>query len=250
VNPALLRKRISKGAAAARHPVYRGGLRHGVLAAVEHEAILRGLAPIGTVLDVGANVGQFALVARRTFPDAAIISFEPLPQARERMQRVFADDPAFDCVPAAVAATGGEARFHVTSADDSSSLLPVADRQVEEFPGTSESFTLDVPTVRLDDALAERELRGPILLKADTQGTELEVLRSAGELLGRISHVLVEASFVELYRGQADAADLIAWLGDQGWALRGVYDVKTSRRTGVPLQADLLFQPKAGGAGS
>ena len=62
----------------ALDPYYRKALCLGVGAAIEHEPMLRTLSACGvlTVLDVGANVGQFTLVARRVFPKARVIAFE------------------------------------------------------------------------------------------------------------------------------------------------------------------------------
>ena len=63
-------------------PAWRDALRrHRVAAGVEHARVLRNLGPVGTVVDIGANRGQFALAARHCFADARIVSFEPLPAA-------------------------------------------------------------------------------------------------------------------------------------------------------------------------
>jgi hypothetical protein len=59
----------------------RALLRHRVAAGVEHAGVLRNLGPVRTVVDIGANRGQFALAARQCFPAARIVSCEPLPAA-------------------------------------------------------------------------------------------------------------------------------------------------------------------------
>jgi hypothetical protein len=88
-------------------------------------------------------------------------------------------------------------------------------------------------------------LEGPVLLKLDTQGTELAVLQGGPAVLAQVTHVILEASFVELYVGQARATDLVAHLLDAGFELRSVYDVKTSTHTGEPIQADFVFSRPA-----
>jgi len=237
----LQKKRFDKVRATVRHPDLRRALRHKVLPAVEHLPVLQALPPVDLVVDIGANVGQFALVARHRWPGARIVSFEPLPQAAQRLRAVFAGDGRFECRSVALTDHAGTEAFHVTGHDDSSSLLPVATRQVEEF-ATDGVAVLQVTTARLDDVLPAAELpAGPILVKIDTQGTELDVLRGGTELLARAAHLIVEVSFVELYQGQADAGDVTRFLSDHGWDLRSVYDVKTSRRSGEPLQADVVF---------
>lgn len=249
MNAALQRKRLHKTALSLRHPLYRTALRHRVLPAVEHEAVLATLGSISSVIDVGANVGQFAVVARRCFPAATIVSFEPLPGPRKRLQILFAGDAAFSCSELALADVAGPVPFHVAGADDSSSLLRVAARQVEEFPGTRCVETVTVQAERLDRVLEERaELPGALLLKLDTQGSELAVLRGAECTLARVTALIVEVSFVGLYEGQGSTTEVVRFLLDHGFGLAAAYDVKSSRRTGEPIQCDLAFV-RAGGPG-
>lgn len=66
-----------KFARLARHPSLWKAARCGVLASLEHEVVPLGTP--GTVIDVGASHGQFALLANLHFPRARIVSFEPLP---------------------------------------------------------------------------------------------------------------------------------------------------------------------------
>src|SRR5215213_1180187 len=66
---------------------YRHGLRLGVAAAIEHTADYIPCEP-ATILDVGANRGQYALFALHQYPSAELISFEPLPQAAKVLRRV------------------------------------------------------------------------------------------------------------------------------------------------------------------
>ncbi len=130
---ALQRKRIDKALTAIRHPELRRALRQKVLPATEHLPVLAGLPAAELVVDIGANVGQFALVARHRWPEARIVSFEPLPACAAQVAALFAGDPRFECRCLALADHAGTKAFHVTGAHDSSSLLPVAPRQVEEF---------------------------------------------------------------------------------------------------------------------
>jgi FkbM family methyltransferase len=236
-------KRVRKGRAALARATYRGALRRAVLPAVEHQAMLEQLPDVAAVVDVGANIGQFAIVAREVYPHATILSFEPLPQASKKLRALFAGDPRFEHVALALTDVGGALPFHVSGADDSSSLLPLAARQVAEFPATRGVDTLEVTAARLDDAMAGRPLPdGALLIKLDTQGTELAVLRGGPDTLARARYLILEASFVELYEGQAEASEINAFLVERGWRLRAVYDVKTSRLTGEPIQADFVYE--------
>ncbi len=222
-------------------PASRRALRHGVAGAVEHDTVPYPV-DFRTVVDVGANRGQFALVAARRFPNAALWCFEPLPSTRAKLEAVLGSRPHVTVLGTALAATAGDHDMHVTRHDDSSLLHAIGDRQVEEFPRTEEVSAVRVPTARLDELLTPADVAVPALLKLDVQGAELEVLQGAGKLLdnGAFHAILVECSFVELYVGQGLVTEVIALLDSHGWWSRGAYNV-TYGSGGACLQADLLF---------
>ncbi|MEL7364229.1 MAG: FkbM family methyltransferase, partial [Bacteroidota bacterium] len=59
--------------------------------------MLRDLCRLGlrpkTVIDVGANIGQFARAAAETFPEARVVAFEPLPEVAQQARQHLADCP-------------------------------------------------------------------------------------------------------------------------------------------------------------
>jgi FkbM family methyltransferase len=231
--------RVGKLFGVLREPEYRHAVRHGVAASVEHEAIpLR--SDFRTVLDVGANRGQFAVFAARRFPGATLFCFEPLPGAREQLVRAIKTPSRLRLSDVALGASTEAAEFHVSSADDSSSLPPISRRQSEAFPGTGERTTVTVQVRRLDEMLTAPELNTPVLLKLDVQGAELAVLEGAELLLPSIDAVLVEVSFVELYAGQPLADAVWAKLRESGFSCRGAWSMTYGPKREC-LQGDFLF---------
>lgn len=220
--------------------VYRRGLRHGVGAAIEHRRLIGSLS-LATVVDVGANVGQFSLLVRALHPEAGIIAFEPLPDAAARYRQVFEGDNRATLHEAAIAPEQGSATMHVSASADSSSLLPISDRQSELFPGTEEVGTTDVDVGPLDSFVTSDDVRAPAMLKIDVQGFELEVLRGSAALLPAFAYVYVEASFEALYEDQALFADVAAFLEAQGYEEVGRYNLSYTP-DGAPIQADFLFR--------
>lgn len=217
-------------------PAYWRALRHGVAPSIEHQA-LAGL-DIGTLIDVGANRGQFTLFARRLFPNVKVFAFEPLAEAAKTFRALFANEPDIRLFVAAVGERAGEADMHVTERDDSSSLLPLA-QQTAVF-GTREATRRKVRVERLARFIDAGALVPRTLLKIDVQGYELEVLKGSTELLPAIDYVYVECSHIELYKGQPLAADVMAFLRGFGFALTGVYNESRHPAYG-PVQADFLF---------
>lgn len=219
-------------------PPYRRALRHGVAASTEHH--YDPLPPdIRTVIDVGANRGQFALIARHRWPAARLICFEPLPEPIAVLRRVLGGDPDVEIVPAAASSEAGTAMIHISRRDDSSSLLAITGRQSETYAGTDEIAAIEVATTSLDHHLGG-DIARPALLKVDVQGFELEVLRGAEGTLSNVDFALVECSFQEFYAGQASADDIIRFLHGHGFALLSATGPSIDRR-GVVLQIDFLF---------
>jgi len=232
-------RKASKLAVIATRRTWRRALRHRSAAAVEYRDVPFG-HDLRTVIDVGAHHGQFALLVRERYPEADILCVEPLPNAVSRLQKVFRSDRAVRVAPVAVASTPGKRTMHVSRKTDSSSLLPILQRNVDAFPGTEQATTTEVVVSTLDDLLPSPVAR-PCLLKIDAQGGELEVLAGATETLNQVDMAFVECSFVELYKGQALVGEVIAEFFCHGLRLDGVYSVVQDANSRC-LQADLLFR--------
>ncbi len=218
-------------------------LSHRVAASVEHQAPLSGLA-CRAVIDIGANRGQFTLIARYLYPQAKIMAFEPLPGPAHIFRSVFAHDADIELHSCAIGSRAEQQVMHISARDDSSSLLPIGDEQSRIFPGTGEADTAVVDVKRLDEIVVEDEIIAPALLKLDVQGYELEALRGCEGVLHKFSWIYCECSFVVLYEGQALADTVIAWLRDHNFKLLGAYNMAYDEQ-GKSVQADLLFAPFA-----
>jgi FkbM family methyltransferase len=217
----------------------RAALQHRVAAAVEHIDVIRHTAA-ATLIDVGANKGQFSLAFHTLRPRAAIQAFEPLGEAADKYGRLFDADRRIALHRVALADEAQNAAdFYVTDRRDSSSLLKPASGQNEAFGVRSEGQIL-VDVRRLDECLRVEELTHPILLKIDVQGAELSVLRGCREL-ELIDFVYVELSFTELYEGQPLYDEVAAYLATRGFALAGVFNQVMTDSFG-PTQADFLFK--------
>ncbi|MDH5325768.1 MAG: FkbM family methyltransferase [Gammaproteobacteria bacterium] len=225
------------------NPDYWLANKRGVFAAIEHVSVLNNMN-CNTVIDVGANKGQFALVARSRFPEARIYSFEPLEDARKILQSLFDSDKNFDVSEFALGEDEGKSIFHVSKRRDSSSLLGISEKQSEYFPGTEEIGQIYIEVKQMDSIISNLEIIPPVLLKIDVQGGELGVLRGGSDFLHTVSHVYVEASFVELYSGQALVHQVIEYLSQYDFILTGVYNGSFDSN-GLAIQADFLFQKKS-----
>src|SRR5689334_20450222 len=116
---------------------------------VEHVTAIRPYSP-RTLIDVGANKGQFSLLARHLFPDIEIHAFEPLESERAIYERVVR--PPVQIYPVALGDIPGEATFFVASRADSSSLLRPGSAQELAY-GVKAKTSTTVPVMRLSDAV-------------------------------------------------------------------------------------------------
>jgi FkbM family methyltransferase len=211
----------------------------GVAATTEHEHVVFP-REYGTVIDVGANRGQFAVFALHRFPHAQLLCFEPLVEAHQKLTKLVGGDPRVRIEQCAIGSTDGSLRMNVAREDDSSSLLEPTALQLEAFPNTDSTSSIDVPIRTLDGVVDIETLIRPFLIKIDVQGFELEVIRGAQRLLEEDGDLLVECSFAELYAGQALADEVVATLLSQGYRLRGIFSL-TKGLDGAPLQGDFFF---------
>jgi FkbM family methyltransferase len=136
------------------------------------------------IVDVGANVGLFALYAASLNRQAAIHAFEPFPANFQQMNRNLALNPGHRVRPhlAAVAESTGTATLYFTPGDDSGCSL-------SETKGNS----CTVNTVGINELFQHCGITRCDLLKMDCEGSELALLEAAKpELLAGLSAVIME----------------------------------------------------------
>jgi FkbM family methyltransferase len=219
---------------------FRPALLMGVAATIEHAPAFEG-RQFRAVIDIGANKGQFTLLMAGLNPAAQIVAFEPLPDAFATLQSVTGRAPRIRAINAAIGPVRAKLPIYVSRQDDSSSLLPITSLQERIFPNTDCVRTEQVAVAPLADFVALAELPQPCLLKIDVQGYELQALEGCGDGLDHFSMIYVEASFVQLYRGQAYADEVIDLLHSRGFRLVGIYNISQTAE-GHTVQADFLFE--------
>jgi FkbM family methyltransferase len=214
-------------------------LRFRVLASAEHANFLE-TKKFNTIVDVGANKGQFSLLANYFFPQSMIFAFEPLHEPFEIYKKIFDGNAKIKVYNVALSDSYEERVMHISGSDDSSSLLPISKIQTDLYPSTQEISKINLRAYPLKDFLLPDSIKGPSLLKIDVQGFELKVLIGGEYLIDLFDYIFCELSFVRLYEGQELAAEVIEWLSSRGFSLSGVFNVAYDKVLG-PLQADFLF---------
>jgi FkbM family methyltransferase len=194
-----------------------------------------------TVIDVGANVGQFAVACAKMFPEASVHSFEPLPECVSRLRKHAAKLDAIRVYPMALGARSGNVSIRVNSHRHSSSVLPLGQRHRDAFPDAQEIGTVEIPMSTLDEQMVSADIKGPVLLKLDVQGFEPQVLEGATATLAKVDYVLLEASFRPLYEGEKTFVEIDRMMAARGFHFSRPMGWLEDPKTGDILQMDALF---------
>ena len=173
-----------------------------------------GFAP-ASVVDVGVAYGTPELYD--AFPDARFLLVDPLEEYAEAIGQITARLADAEWVRAAAGPSPGELEITVNRAPALSSTL--GHWKGQDDGGRARM----VPVVRIDDLVAERELRGPFLLKADVEGAELRVLDGAARTLGETELVMLEVNLFEFLPGQPQLHDVVAYMKERGFVTYDFY---------------------------
>ena len=190
------------------------------------------------VFDVGANQGQYGQWLRQERFRGQIISFEPDTDSYNGLVQVAKTDERWTCHHTAIGQHAGEVEMFVTgNASATSSLL----EPLKDGYATTKTRRL-VEVSRLDRYLEPAvQSKQRVWLKSDTQGYDLEVLRSAGELLRGVSCIQVECSVVVNYEGQPLIHEIIGFCNDYGFVLSDL--ILGMMFEGQLIECDLIFCP-------
>jgi len=204
-------------------------------------AKLAGVKP-KTVVDVGANIGQFAVASSRLFQGAEVFPVEPDPRVAEELRKNVGMPVAENVRVTAVGDSIGTATFHVNRDPQVSSLLPLGVDRIESFPDSRVVEVITVPVTTLGVLFDGVELAEPILLKIDVQGFEDRVIAGAGVFLERVRWVLMEVSFSKLYEGERDFETIVDLLKKHGFRFVRPMNFHFSPKTGEIIEMDALFE--------
>jgi FkbM family methyltransferase len=195
---------------------------------------------IQTVLDIGANTGQFVQMIGKLLPDAIIYSFEPLPDCYEELVTTFAGRSKFQGFNLALGNESGKVKMNRNEFSLSSSLLPLGELHKQNFPFAQKETVQEVSITRLDDIADSLELSKPILIKVDVQGFEDRVIDGGIGVFKQASVILIELSIEQLYKDQLLFDDIYQKLKSLGFQYRGNY-AQASSPNGRILYVDSIF---------
>ena len=175
------------------------------------------------ILDCGANVGQMAGSLRKQYPRAEIYCFEPVQSVFLRLKEVCADIRAH-AVRKAVSDRVGRTRINLTTSPEANSLLEYQEgnpcAQWTWVTGTEEIEVCTLDRWCQESGVDPKRVG---LIKLDVQGAELKALFGARKLLETVRLVLVEVSFVPIYKDCPLFVEIDAYMRECGYRRQAVY---------------------------
>jgi FkbM family methyltransferase len=164
---------------------------------------------IKTFFDVGAHTGETAVQALDNFPQARVLSFEPDPSTFSVLSRT--RQRRFEAFNIAMSDKSGRVPFYEYGALATSNSM-VADSQYA-VRAKHPAKTLYVDAVTVDEFCQQHAIGSIDVLKIDTEGHELAVLKGAKRLLDSGNPMFVYAEFNTILPQPGSSGGALAPLG-------------------------------------
>lgn len=186
----------------------KAGMPWGVDHIVDIQRLSRALDhPVRTIFDVGANVGQAARSFLGHFTEARVHSFEPDPQTFQQLSSGLQSNRFQAHNFALGAETGEQTLYRYEGQSVINSMVEDAPYAVR-FGRQGSPLSIDVQT--LDAFCAAQSIDHVDLLKIDTEGFDIAVLKGARETLRRGAITFVYTEFNEVAASGRSGTTLMA----------------------------------------
>jgi len=193
--------------------------------------VLRGMQRDKTVVfDVGANDGDVSLMMLHYFPRATVYSFEPCSETYDILEKKIASQPKYSdrSRPFRLGFFDQETEgiLNITSFHGANSLLDISEEYGRMHPHIQRLKTERIPLVRLDDFVAQHDIKHIDLVKIDVEGVEKQILLGGPQTFAnKVDTVIMEISFVRNPRESGEFIKLFQLMHDYGFAPAEIFDV-------------------------
>lgn len=188
----------------------------------------------GSVVDVGAYEGHWALDFLEVFPSSRILMVEAQRRKEVSLKKISSDFPSVAYAIDLLASTDGEQKYFFEN-ETSSHILK---------PSEASADTVLLKTKTLDTLLKEKQFPLPDFLKLDVQGYEREILEGAETSLQHATVCLLELSLLNIGGDTPLLAEMIAYMDRKGFQ---AYDISQFIRRPYDkalYQIDMFFVKK------
>ena len=200
---------------------------------------------IYSIIDVGANNGQFAEEVFKNGFDGYILSFEPLKIEHSNLldkkfkMNKYNWEIAERC---GLGASDKKLEINISGMRQSSSILDISEIHTNLYPESINIGKEKIDIFPLDKFYNKIiNMKKKILIKIDTQGYELEILKGAKKTLEFVDAIYAEVSLVKLYKNQPLFDEILDFIKKFGFSVWSVDRAVGNKNTGQTYQLDILF---------
>ena len=198
---------------------------------------------IDLILDVGANLGQFATDIRNAGYQGQIISFEPVKQCYQYLNSI-ADD-TWQVENFALGDKNSKEEINISNKTVYSSILDVNEFGKSNFSNSIEIVDKqNIQVKKLDDIIHKliNDLnKKKVFLKLDTQGYDNRVIRGALQTLKHVQILQTEISCKGIYKGTPSVTQRLDELFSIGFNIVGIFPISRDKNTMEILEFDCLL---------
>jgi FkbM family methyltransferase len=197
---------------------------------------------INLILDIGANIGQYATSLRNLGYKGRIVSFEPLSSAYSELEKKAINDPLWQAVHLGLGDSPGKMEIHIAQNSYSSSLLDMLPEHLASAPDAmyvgSETITINT----IDNIIYHYHTKDDhCFVKIDAQGYETKILDGCRQSFNKILGFQLELSLKALYKDEALMPDMLARMNNLGYSLKHIETGHMNYETGEILQLEGFF---------
>ena len=196
------------------------------------------------VIDIGSNVGD---ITRELIQDKNnfVISVEPIPSLANNLKNLESNHSNLKVVNCAISDEDGEQTFYINEPHCTSSLKKFNDEVKNKWPNRlNYKEKIIVKTIKLSTLIEELSLQNEIIsfLKIDTQGSDLDVIKSSEKYLSNIKEIKCETFITDknndLYIDESKSDEVIEFMNQNNFILTK-NEINETR-----LWSDLTFKNK------
>ncbi len=210
-----------------------------------HLKVILDALKIDTVIDVGANKGQYGELLRQIGFQGKIYSFEPVSTSFEELKLTAGKYSDWQVFNYALGAENTEQEINVSRASEFSSLLKTNDRGEQLYSGKIPVTNTEIIRIRrLEDVLHENSSMQTenMFLKMDTQGYDLQVFSGTGGILSCIKGLQSEVSMTPIYQQIPDYIESFKTYADKGYQITGLYPVSRDSQSQCMIEMDCIMR--------
>jgi len=183
-----------------------------------------------SILDIGANIGQFYNKISKVFPNSKYHLIEANPSCEDDLKKL-----GVDYTISLLSDSQKRVNFWVSTKDNRSTGNSYYKEQTSFF---NDALSVEKEANTLDNLFTNKNFD---LIKLDTQGSEIDIIRGGLNLVKVAKAIIIEVSHIEYNQGSPLSGDVQNFLESIGFEKTEVLDKIYHPETGQHIQDEILY---------